>query len=83
MIRSLLVRAMLLGALFAATAPGQDEARLLGAFDKAFAPPPKGKATPAEKLAALQALGQIDSGKVAEQLVEGWGHVDGELVAGT
>jgi len=46
MIRSFLVRALLLGALFTATAPGQDEARLLGAFDKVFAPPPKGKGPP-------------------------------------
>lgn len=79
MIRSFLVRALLLGALFVASAPGQDEARLLGAFDTAFAPPPKGKATPAQKLAALQALGELDSGKVAAQLVEGWNHVDSEL----
>ena len=80
MIRSFLVRALLLGALFVTTAPGQDEARLLGAFDKVFAPPPKGKGTVADKLAALQALDGLDSGKVAEQLVEGWTHVDGELV---
>jgi hypothetical protein len=79
MIRSLLVRVLLLGALFAITTPGQDEARLLGAFDKAFAPPPKGKATLADKLAALQAIADLDSGKAAEQLVEGWGHVDAEL----
>lgn len=60
-------------------APAQDEARVLAAFAKAFTPPPKGKASVADKLAALQGTTNLDSGKTAETLVDGWQDVATEL----
>ncbi len=76
MSRPLLAFALLLGSPLA-----QDEARVLAAFAKAFAPPPKGKATVAAKLAALDATRPLDSGKTAETLVEGWLAVGTQLTA--
>lgn len=73
------LRALASAAFLLVAVHAQDEGKLLGAFDKAFAPPPKGKATLDEKRAALQALRELDSGKVAESLVEGWLAVDVEL----
>ncbi len=63
---------------FLSLIPVQDEARVLSAFDKAFTPPPKGKATINEKAAALSATAGIDSAKLAELLVDAWTAVAGE-----
>lgn len=73
------LRALASAALLLVAVQAQDEGKLLTAFDKAFAPPPKGKATLDEKRAALQALRELDSGKLAESLVEGWLAADSEL----
>lgn len=62
------------------TLPAQDD-RLLAAFDRAFTPPPRGKATHAERLQALEAVAGIDGPRAAEILVEGWGNVATELAA--
>jgi hypothetical protein len=59
--------------------PAQDEARVLAAFQKAFTPPPKGKATLDEKRAALDATRDLDSAKAAEVIVDGWLDVATEL----
>ena len=59
--------------------PAQDETRALIALDKAFTPPPKGKATLAEKQAALKAIADFDSGKAAAAIVAAWNDVDSEL----
>ncbi|MFN7587545.1 MAG: VWA domain-containing protein [Planctomycetota bacterium] len=73
------LRALASAALLLVAVQAQDEGKLLAAFDKAFAPPPKGKATLDEKRAALAALRDLDSGKVAEALAEGWLATDAEL----
>ncbi len=79
MFASISLRVLLACTLFAFSLPAQDEAKLLVAFAKAFVPPPKGKATVADKLAALQATAELDSGKTAEVLVEGWNDLASEL----
>jgi hypothetical protein len=76
-----LLRALLACLLLAVPVLAQDEARLLSAFDKAFAPPPKGRATVEQKLAALEATRDLDSAKTAETLVDGWQHLATELTA--
>lgn len=73
------LRALASAALLLVAVPAQDEGKLLTAFEKAFAPPPKGKATIDEKRTALQGLRDLDSGKAAEALVDGWLAVDAEL----
>lgn len=64
---------------FAVSAHAQDEAKLLAAFTKTLTPPPKGKASTADKLAALETLAALDSGKTAEALAEGWLAVAAQL----
>lgn len=73
------VRALLACTLLFCPALAQDEARLLAAFTKAFTPPPKGKASPADKLAALAGTAGLDSSRTAQVLVDGWHDVAGEL----
>jgi hypothetical protein len=72
--------AQILCALFLfAFLPAQDEARTLAALDKAFTPPPKGKATLDEQSAALAATAGLDSAKVAAALVDAWSAVAATL----
>lgn len=78
MLRSVLLRALAVAALLVAFAPAQDEGKLLSAFQKAFAPPPKGKPF-ADRMAALRAIADLDSGKTADALVDAWVAVDSEL----
>lgn len=69
--------------LLSATAAGQDEARALAAFDKAFALPKAradGPSADARK-AALAGLAGLDSANVAATLVEGWQNLAEELLA--
>lgn len=65
----------------AAALPGQDEAKVLSSFNKAFAAA-KGKkpGAPIEaKREALKATDGLDSSKVAMSLVDGWKNYDAEL----
>lgn len=78
MIRSWLIAALSL-ALLPNLLAAQDEAKVLAAFSKVFTPPPKGKATVAEKLTALQTTHELDSGKATETLTAGWLAVADEL----
>ena len=85
MLRALLLLPFLLlpFLLPAAAAPAQDEGRALASFKRAFATA-KGKRVGAgieEKRAALQGLAGYDSGKVAEELVDGWENLAAELAA--
>jgi hypothetical protein len=80
MLRSL---TLLLLALVSASAPAQDEARVLSTFKKAFAAPKAKKpgAPLADKVAALGATADLDSAKVAAALVDGWQGLAAELDA--
>ena len=80
MLRSL---TLLLLALVSASAPAQDEARVLSTFKKAFAAPKAKKpgAPLADKIAALGATADLDSAKVAAALVDGWQGLAAELGA--
>lgn len=78
MLRSVLLRALAVAALLVQFVPAQDEGKLLSGFQKAFAPPPKGKPF-ADRQAALRAVADLDSGKAADALVEAWVTVDAEL----
>ena len=70
-------------ALVAAALPGQDEAKILSSFKKTFAAA-KAKRPGASvdaKRAALEKTAGLDSGKLAQLLVQGWKVVDTELAA--
>jgi hypothetical protein len=73
-----LLRALLACMLFVLVSPAQDETKVLATFAKAFAPPPKGKASVPDKLAALAATQPLDSSKLADALVDGWQHLAAE-----
>jgi len=70
-------------ALLCAVLPGQDEGKLLDQFKKAFAPA-KGNRDAAPipaRRSALEATAGLDSGKVAQVLVDVWRDLDEELAA--
>jgi HEAT repeat protein len=60
-------------------AVGQDEPKLVAAFQKAFYASKKGAVPAAERAAALAALGDLDSVNVADALVEAWRALEAEL----
>ena len=70
--------ALLVGLLVRAT-PAQDEAALVSSFQAAFRKPNTVK-TLADKRMALRALSGLDSAKVANALIRGFGHLEHEAV---
>ena len=74
-----------LAVLVSAALPGQDEAKVLNSFKKAFAAAKakakKPGATPADRHAALQSTDGLDSGKLTQLLVRSWHVVNEELAA--